>query len=107
MYLDQIVICLTRPIQPPQKTARLISNVGRQQVNSLSRQIMQNNINSQELRSLFLPLPPIGIQRKIMRHVEEKRQVITSKQYEADFIKQETLKKIEKLILGTLSVEEI
>lgn len=84
------------------------SIIGRQQIDVLSRQIIgQANINSQELRSLYFLLPPLDIQKEIMKHVEDNRQTIASKQYEADFLKQETQKKIEKLILGTLLVEDI
>jgi hypothetical protein len=35
----------------------LNSPLGRLQVNAVSRQIMQNDINSKELRSLQIPLP--------------------------------------------------
>jgi len=49
----------------------------RQQVNAISRQIMQNNINSEELRSLLIPLPPPQMQKEIMRHVESGREKIS------------------------------
>ncbi len=84
------------------------SFIGRKQINALSRQIIgQANINSQELRSLLLPLPPLDIQQKIMEHIEINRQVISSQKQEITMLKQETQKKIEKLILGTLSVEDL
>lgn len=83
------------------------SPIGRQQVNSLSRHIMQNNINSQELRSILLPLPPLNVQLELMKHIEKSKQAITSKEHQANMLKQETQERIEKLILGTLSVEDL
>jgi type I restriction enzyme S subunit len=83
------------------------SPIGRQQVNSLSRHIMQNNINSQELRSLLLPLPPLNIQQEIMDYIEINRKAIDSKKNEAAILKEEAQEKIENLILGTLSVEDL
>jgi type I restriction enzyme S subunit len=49
------------------------SATGRSQVDAISRQIMQNNINSQELRTLQIPLPPLDVQRQIMDKVEAAR----------------------------------
>jgi type I restriction enzyme S subunit len=51
----------------------LNSPLGRQQIDATSRQIMQSNINSEELRSLQIPLPPLAMQRDIIRLVEEGR----------------------------------
>ncbi|MBI4679260.1 MAG: hypothetical protein HY748_16925 [Elusimicrobia bacterium] len=31
--------------------------------------LMQNNINSEELRGLQIPLPPLAVQKEIMEHV--------------------------------------
>jgi type I restriction enzyme, S subunit len=42
------------------------SPIGRQQINALSRQIIgQANINTEELRSLQIPLPPLSFQKQI------------------------------------------
>ncbi|MGD9782548.1 MAG: restriction endonuclease subunit S [Kiritimatiellia bacterium] len=49
------------------------SALGRSQVDAISRQIMQNNINSQELRTLQIPLPTLDVQRRIMENVEAAR----------------------------------
>jgi restriction endonuclease S subunit len=84
------------------------SIIGRKQIDALSRQIIgQANINSQELLSLNIPLPPIDIQQKIMEHIESNKQAISSKQQEMFMLKQEIQEKIEKLILGTLSLEDL
>ena len=83
------------------------SSVGKQQVNTLSRQIMQNNINSQELRSLRLPLPPIDIQQEIMARIEAGRNEIIQQLETAAQLHSKTQSEIEKMILGTLSVEDL
>jgi type I restriction enzyme S subunit len=81
------------------------SPVGRQQVNSLSRQIMQNNINSQELRSILLPLPPIDVQKEIMERIEKGRNAIDQQAETANRLYSQTQIDIEKMILGTSPVE--
>ena len=45
------------------------SQLGRQQVDAMSRQIMMNNINAEELRSLQIPLPPLLVQKQIIQRV--------------------------------------
>jgi type I restriction enzyme S subunit len=83
------------------------SPLGRQQVDSLSRQIMQSNINSQELRSIQIPLPPLQVQQEIMKHVVNGRaeivQIREDSQKHANKIKAE----IETLILGTKKLEQL
>ncbi|MDD4273139.1 MAG: restriction endonuclease subunit S [Desulfobacter postgatei] len=84
------------------------SVIGRQQIDALSRQIIgQANINSQELRSLRLPLPPIDSQQEIMAHIERGRNEIVQQMETVTQLKSETQSEIEKMILGTLSVEEL
>lgn len=77
------------------------SPIGRQQVNAISRQIMQNNINSEEIRSLEIPLPPLDVQRKIMAEVQaglaEIAQLRTSAKAQADAARAE----VERMIIGT------
>ena len=77
------------------------SPLGRQQVNALSRQIIgQANINSQELRSLQIPLPALKIQKEILARLAGSRaeiaQVTEAAQRTTSSIKSE----IEGLILG-------
>jgi type I restriction enzyme S subunit len=78
----------------------LNSELGREQVNAISRQIMQNNINSEELRSLQIPLPPLDVQKEIMRRVEEGRSKIRQEQEFAAKLKEESEREIERMILG-------
>lgn len=81
------------------------SPVGRQQINTLSRQIMQNNINSQELRSLRLPLPPLDVQKEFMAHIEAGRDEIVQQIETVNRLHGQTQIDIEKMILGTRTVE--
>lgn len=85
------------------------SVIGRKQIDALSRQIIgQANINSQELRSLLLPLPPLDIQQIIIENIETNKQASEFKKQKAIMLRQETQEKIEKQILGTtLSVEDL
>jgi restriction endonuclease S subunit len=77
------------------------SPIGRQQINAISRQIMQNNINSEEIRSLEIPLPPLDVQRKIMAEVQaglaEIAQLRESAKVQADAARAE----VERMIIGT------
>lgn len=79
------------------------SSIGRQQINAISRQIIgQANVNSEELRSLQIPLPPLNIQKEIMRRVEEGRSKIQKEQEAAAKVAEESASEVEKMILGLL-----
>ena len=81
------------------------NRIGRQQINALSRQIIgQANINSQELRSLKLPLPPLNAQQDIMSHVEAGRAEIARQKELAEKIRKDAEIEIESLILGTKKI---
>ncbi|MGE4584918.1 MAG: restriction endonuclease subunit S [Sphaerochaeta sp.] len=83
------------------------SVIGRKQIDVLSRQIIgQANINSQELCSLHIPLPPIDIQKKIMERIESDRIKIVKQMETANHLHNNTQNEVEKMILGTLPVEE-
>lgn len=84
------------------------SIVGRQQIDALSRQVLgQANINSQELRSIRLALPPLHVQREIMDRVEKGKREILQQGAQITHLLGETKVEVEKLILGTLSVEDL
>lgn len=92
----------------PDYVAHFINSpVGRQQINLLSRQIMQNNINSQELRSLTLPLPPLHIQKKIIRQINLKRRESLYLNIEAKNLLEKTTIAVEQMMLGLKLVENI
>ena len=79
----------------------LNSALGRQQVDSISRQIMQNNINSEEIRTLCVPLPPLEIQRKLVERVTAARTEIARERTAADELRRSIAAEVEALILGT------
>ena len=82
------------------------SRIGRQQIDALSRQIIgQANVNSEELRSLQIPLPPLDVQKAIVQRVEVGRKAIAREREAADLKKQEIEAEIEALILGTQAIE--
>ena len=80
------------------------SDLGRQQVDAVSRQIMQSNINSEEIQNLQIPLPRLEIQKSIMKRVEEGRQIISSEREKAKQKRQQIEAEIESLILGTKKI---
>lgn len=79
----------------------LSSALGRQQVDSISRQIMQNNINSEEIRTLRVPLPPLEVQRKLVERVSAARAEMARERAAAAQLRQTIAAEIESRILGT------
>jgi len=82
--------------------------IGRQQINALSRQIIgQANINSQEIRSLKLPLPELNVQQKLIKNANQARQKAASLRTEAKELMKKASTEIEQMILGLRPVEGI
>lgn len=82
------------------------SIIGRQQIDAISRPIIgQANINSQELRSFRIPLPPLEIQNEIMAQIEAGRDEIVRQTETVIRLHDHTRTEIEKMILETLPVE--
>lgn len=78
------------------------SSIGREQINALSRQIIgQANVNSEELRSLRIPLPPLNVQKEITGEVCEARQMIARERDAAAELSQRIVRQIEALVLNT------
>ena len=75
--------------------------LGRQQVDAVSRHIMMNNINSDELKSLQIPLPPLLVQNEIMKRVAVGLSEIARDQEMADKLTHSINIDLEALILGT------
>lgn len=91
-----------RRILPEYLAYAVNSPLGRQQVDALSRQIIgQANINSQEIRSLLIPLPPLEAQQEFMEYVAEGRAEIARTREAAQRLAQESKAEIEAMILGT------
>ena len=84
----------------------LNSPLGRQQVNAVSRKIMQNNINSEELRALRIPLPPLDVQKQVMGDVERGLVEISREREASNRITREANREVEALILGTKKLNE-
>lgn len=82
----------------------LNSSLGRQQVDATSRQIMQNNINSEELRSLQIPFAPLAVQQAMMRRVEVGRAEIAKLRADAKARAEAAKASAEAMILGTKPV---
>jgi type I restriction enzyme, S subunit len=78
------------------------SPIGRQQINAMSRQIIgQANINSEELRQLQIPLPPVAVQKKIMERVTAGWAVMDGERKDADRKSRRVNTDIQALILGS------
>lgn len=79
----------------------LNSPMVRRQIGALSRQIIgQANINSQELRSLQIPLPPGDVQRRIMERVEAGRARIARERSEMRRIAEASESDLNDWLLG-------
>lgn len=95
-----------RQILPEYLAYVINSPIGRQQVDALSRQIIgQANINSEELRSLQIPLPPLDTQRNAMKIVADGRGRIGEARESARRIGAEVRATVEALILGAKTTQ--
>jgi type I restriction enzyme S subunit len=82
------------------------SVIGRQQIDALSRQIIgQANINSQELRSLRISLPPLEVQRAMMERVAAGLAEIARQREAAEGLRHRTQTEVEEMILGLRPVK--
>jgi hypothetical protein len=64
---------------------------------------MQNNINSDELRSLQIPKPPLSVQRRIMERVDVGRGAIARERESIARVQSEATTEVEAMILGAKS----
>jgi type I restriction enzyme S subunit len=79
--------------------------IGRQQIDALSRQIIgQANVNSGELRSLRMPLPPLPVQREIVERVAKRRDEIARLKSDAKARADAAKADVEAMILGSKKV---
>lgn len=100
-YLIRLRV-LPESAMPDYITHALGSAIGRQQIDAMSRQIIgQANINTQELRSLQLPLPPLGVQRRIMKEVAASRARIARERETARALSTRIATDMEAYLLGT------
>ena len=103
-YLIRVRVDTT--LADPDFTAfALNSPIGRQQIDAMSRQIIgQANVNSEELRSLQVPLPLLNLQRRIAKRLAKRREQIAELKAEARSQIEKSKSDIEAMILGTKSV---
>ena len=91
----------TKVADPDFVVAIVNGPIGRQQVDAMSRQILgQANINSEELRSLLIPLPPLAEQRALVERVAAARTEIARERAEADRLAAAIAAETEALLLG-------
>jgi type I restriction enzyme S subunit len=77
---------------------------GRRQVDAVSRPIMQSNINSEEIESLRIPLPPLDVQRALVAGLRQARQAILREEREAREVRGRAEREVEEMIVGTRPV---
>ena len=83
------------------------SPIGRQQINALSRQIIgQANVNSEELRGLQIPIPPIPVQRQIMERIAVGRAEISRERQAVEKVAKDINADVGALIFGSKSPKE-
>lgn len=80
-------------------------SLGQAQVDAVSRQIMQNNINTEEIRALEIPLPPLPIQRRMVKKIIAGGEKIAGFKAEADRIASQAKADVEAMILGKKRVK--
>lgn len=84
------------------------SSIGRSQIDALSRQIIgQANINSQELRSLQIPLPPLSAQREIMEGITKSQKELLKERERTQQLQTQVETEVEEMILGVRPVTDV
>lgn len=91
---------LTSDVLPDFAAAFINSPLGRVQVDAVSRQIMQNNINSEEIRELRIPLPPLAVQQDLVDAGNAARQTATRVRAQAAAVREQARILLEESILG-------
>lgn len=69
-------------------------------ISAIERPAVQSNINSEEFKSLPIPLPPFERQNEIVSHIQKIRVNAKQLQEEAKNVLDEAKKKVEQMILG-------
>lgn len=86
----------------------LSSSIARPQLEANARTAVGNHaIGNEDVFNIELPLPPIVEQKRLINIVHEARNEIGRAKDEAVNLRRHSEKEIEKLILGTLSVEDL
>lgn len=69
-------------------------------VSAIERPAVQSNINSEEFKSMPIPLPSIEKQNEIANHIQNIRSQAKQLQKEANAVLEKAKKEVEKMILG-------
>ncbi len=78
------------------------SPIGRQQIDAMSRQIIgQANINTEEIRNLEIPLPPVDAQKTIMADVQAGLAEIADLRAKANAQADSARAEVERMIVGS------
>lgn len=78
----------------------LYSCIVQYQITRLKRPVAQPNINTQELKSVIIPLPPLAVQEQIVREINKRIERAKTLQQEAKEILESAKKQVENMILG-------
>lgn len=78
----------------------LYSCIVQYQITRLKRPVAQPNINTQELKSVIIPLPPLAVQEQIVREINKRIERAKTLQQEAKEILESAKKQVESIILG-------
>ena len=68
-------------------------------VHSVQRTTIQANINSKEFQSLEIPLPPLDVQNRIVKEVNERLAHVAKIRQEGDAIVEQAKEKVEQILL--------
>lgn len=69
-------------------------------VSAIERPAVQSNINSEEFKSLEIPIPPLDKQIEIANNITDIRNQAKQLEFEAELVMQEAKSQIEKIILS-------
>jgi type I restriction enzyme S subunit len=98
-YIIRVQVRDPKELIPDYAAIILNSPLGRQQIDATSRQIIgQANINSEELRSLMLPLPPHAIQLKCVSIVQKAEREAERLRREARRVRAEAIEKLDDTV---------
>ena len=75
------------------------SSIGQLNLERLKRPVARANINLEEIGSIIIPFPDLDKQNEIVNKVKAIRQKVKQLQNEGNALLEETIQKIEKLIL--------
>ena len=98
-YLIRLIANRSKAL-PDFVSALLNSTIGRSQIDATSRQIMQNNINSEELKSLRIPLPPLPVQAALAAGLASARQQANAMRTQARERRETARAEVEAMIRG-------